>query len=60
MSQWRWYWFVFRRRLLPVTVHLDGKDMTYGWERIHGLQLGSWFFGVIKGAPALHEDINAR
>jgi hypothetical protein len=44
-----WYWLHFKNRPLSVTVHLNERDMTFGWTRIHGLQLGSWFIGVIRG-----------
>lgn len=46
---WHWYWFHFRARRLPVVVHLDKRPRLFMWSRIHGLQMGDWFIGVIKG-----------
>jgi hypothetical protein len=47
---WRWYWFRFARRPLPITVHLDKRDRQYHWRGIYGLQVGPWFVGAIKGS----------
>jgi hypothetical protein len=47
-SALRLYWFRFRQRLLPVTVHLENEHR-FLWSRIYGVQFGPWFFGAIKG-----------
>jgi len=50
--KWDWYWFHFQHRPLPVSVHLDDKTRRYDWSRIHGIQIGRWFIGVVKGESA--------
>lgn len=47
-----WYNFHFVNRPLPVTVHLDNADHKFHWRRLHGLQIGDWFIGLIKGGSA--------
>lgn len=41
-----------------VTHHLL-DDRTYLWNRIHGLQIGDWFFGAIKGRIAPPESTDS-
>lgn len=31
-----------------VTYHLQ-NDYTSLWTRVHGIQIGDWFFGAVKG-----------
>lgn len=42
----KWYWFQFDN--LRLTLHLR-RDFSLRWSGIYGLQVGSWFFGVIRG-----------
>jgi hypothetical protein len=44
-------WYRLQFDALPVTVHLT-QDHRFVWTRICGVQLGSWFFGAIRGTPS--------
>lgn len=50
MKRCHWYWFEFRS---PLRVVVDLEETHhYDWSRIHGIQIGPWFFGAIKGVRA--------
>lgn len=45
----KWYWHRFQVQALHLTLHLS-HDWDLRWTRIHGVQVGPWFLGAIKGS----------
>jgi hypothetical protein len=43
----------------PVTFHLVNNHKSV-WTRLHGIQIGDWFFGAIKGRVILPEPDSAE